>query len=67
MTGHSGTGALASRGMAVQLIGMLDSPSVRCVVISLRLLGLRFEHRPGLAAYGTACQALREFRALLWR
>jgi glutathione S-transferase len=30
----------------VQLIGMLDSPYVRRVAISLQLLGLRFEHRP---------------------
>jgi glutathione S-transferase len=32
-------------GIAVQLIGMLDSPYVRRVAISLQLLGLRFEHR----------------------
>jgi len=30
----------------VQLIGMLDSPYVRRAAISLRLLGLPFEHRP---------------------
>ena len=30
---------------AMQLIGMLDSPYVRRVAISLRLLGLPFEHR----------------------
>lgn len=30
----------------MQLIGMLDSPYVRRVAISLQLLGLRFEHRP---------------------
>jgi glutathione S-transferase len=30
----------------VQLIGMLDSPYVRRTAISLRLLGLPFEHRP---------------------
>jgi len=30
----------------VKLIGMLDSPYVRRVAISLRLLGLRFEHHP---------------------
>ena len=30
----------------MQLIGMLDSPYVRRVAISLRLLGLDFEHRP---------------------
>ncbi|HUK00712.1 MAG TPA: glutathione S-transferase family protein [Steroidobacteraceae bacterium] len=30
----------------MQLIGMLDSPYVRRVAISLQLLGLEFEHRP---------------------
>jgi glutathione S-transferase len=30
----------------VQLIGMLDSPYVRRAAITLRLLGLPFEHRP---------------------
>ena len=30
----------------MQLIGMLDSPYVRRVAISLQLLGLDFEHRP---------------------
>jgi glutathione S-transferase len=30
----------------VKLIGMLDSPYVRRVAISLQLLGLRFEHEP---------------------
>lgn len=30
----------------MQLIGMLDSPYVRRVAISLQLLGLQFEHRP---------------------
>jgi len=30
----------------VQLIGMLDSPYVRRAAITLRLLGLAFEHRP---------------------
>src|SRR5271170_4374217 len=29
----------------MQLIGMLDSPYIRRVAISLQLLGLRFEHR----------------------
>ena len=29
----------------MQLIGMLDSPYVRRVAISLKLLGLPFEHR----------------------
>lgn len=33
------------RGTPVQLIGMLDSPYVRRVAISLQLLRLRFEHR----------------------
>jgi glutathione S-transferase len=32
-------------GEPMQLIGMLDSPYVRRVAISLQLLGLRFEHR----------------------
>ncbi len=30
----------------MQLIGMLDSPYVRRVAVSLQLLGLRFEHQP---------------------
>lgn len=30
----------------MQLIGMLDSPYVRRVAVSLQLLGLKFEHRP---------------------
>jgi glutathione S-transferase len=30
----------------MQLIGMLDSPYVRRTAISLRLLGIHFEHRP---------------------
>ncbi len=30
----------------MKLIGMLDSPYVRRVAISLRLLGIEFEHRP---------------------
>ena len=30
----------------MKLIGMLDSPYVRRVAISLQLLGLRFEHQP---------------------
>ncbi|WP_020206623.1 glutathione S-transferase family protein, partial [Cupriavidus sp. WS] len=30
----------------MQLIGMLDSPYVRRVAISLRLLGVPFEHKP---------------------
>ena len=36
----------------MQLIGMLDSPYVRRVAISLRLLGLPFEHRP-LSVFST--------------
>lgn len=35
----------------MQLIGMLDSPYVRRVAISLRLLGLPFEHR-ALSVFG---------------
>lgn len=30
----------------MQLIGMLDSPYVRRTAISLRMLGIPFEHRP---------------------
>ncbi len=30
----------------MHLIGMLDSPYVRRVAVSLQLLGLKFEHRP---------------------
>jgi glutathione S-transferase len=33
------------RGASVKLVGMLDSPYVRRVAISLQLLGLRFEHQ----------------------
>jgi glutathione S-transferase len=33
------------KGDSVKLIGMLDSPYVRRVAISLQLLGLRFEHQ----------------------
>ena len=29
----------------MQLVGMLDSPYVRRVAISLRVLGIAFEHR----------------------
>jgi glutathione S-transferase len=36
----------------MQLIGMLDSPYVRRVAISLQLLGLRFEHR-SLSVFST--------------
>src|SRR5438876_11421193 len=32
-------------GLTMQLIGMLDSPYVRRVAVSLQLLGLPFEHR----------------------
>lgn len=34
------------QGKTMKLIGMLDSPYVRRVAISLSLLGLRFEHQP---------------------
>ena len=43
----------------MQLIGMLDSPYVRRVAISLQLLGLRFEHRP-LSVF----RAFDEFRCI---
>jgi len=39
----------------VQLIGMLDSPYVRRVAISLQLLGLRFEHQ-SLSVFRTLAQ-----------
>jgi glutathione S-transferase len=39
----------------VQLIGMLDSPYVRRVAISLQLLGLRFEHR-SISVFSTFTQ-----------
>jgi glutathione S-transferase len=39
----------------MQLIGMLDSPYVRRVAISLQLLGLRFEHR-ALSVFSTFAQ-----------
>lgn len=39
----------------MQLIGMLDSPYVRRVAISLQLLGLRFEHR-SLSVFSTFAQ-----------
>ena len=43
----------------MRLIGMLDSPYVRRVAISLQLLGLRFEHRPV-----SVFRAFDEFRAI---
>jgi glutathione S-transferase len=43
----------------MQLIGMLDSPYVRRVAISLRRLGIAFEHRP-LSVFRT----FDEFRAI---
>ena len=43
----------------MRLIGMLDSPYVRRVAISLQLLGLGFEHRP-LSVFRT----FDEFRAI---
>jgi glutathione S-transferase len=30
----------------LKLVGMLDSPYVRRVAVSLQMLGLRFEHLP---------------------
>ena len=39
----------------MQLIGMLDSPYVRRVAISLQLLGLRFEHH-SLSVFSTFAQ-----------
>jgi glutathione S-transferase len=39
----------------VQLIGMLDSPYVRRVAISLQLLGLRFEHQ-SVSVFSTFAQ-----------
>jgi glutathione S-transferase len=36
----------------MKLVGMLDSPYVRRVAISLQLLGLRFEHQP-LSVFST--------------
>jgi len=39
----------------MQLIGMLDSPYVRRVAVSLQLLGLRFEHLP-LSVFRTYAQ-----------
>ena len=39
----------------MQLIGMLDSPYVRRVAISLQLLGLRFEHR-SISVFSTFAQ-----------
>lgn len=39
----------------MQLIGMLDSPYVRRVAITLQLLGLRFEHR-SLSVFSTFAQ-----------
>jgi glutathione S-transferase len=41
--------------MAMQLIGMLDSPYVRRVAISLQLLGLHFEHR-SISVFSTFSQ-----------
>jgi len=43
----------------MQLVGMLDSPYVRRVAISLRLLGLAFEHRP-VSVFST----FEQFRAI---
>ena len=35
-----------ARKVAMQLIGMLDSPYVRRVAISMKLMGIAFEHQP---------------------
>ena len=35
-----------SRGLEMQLIGMLDSPFVRRVAVSMRMLGIEYEHNP---------------------
>lgn len=43
----------------MQLVGMLDSPYVRRTAISLRLLGLSFEHRP-VSVFST----FEQFRAI---
>ena len=43
----------------MQLIGMLDSPYVRRVAISLQLLGLRFEHQ-SVSVFST----FEKFRAI---
>ncbi|MDM0121708.1 glutathione S-transferase [Variovorax arabinosiphilus] len=43
----------------MQLVGMLDSPYVRRAAISLRLLGLLFEHRP-ISVFST----FEQFRAI---
>jgi glutathione S-transferase len=45
--------------MTMRLIGMLDSPYVRRAAISMRLLGLRFEHQ-SLSVFRT----FAEFRAI---
>jgi len=42
----------------MQLIGMLDSPYVRRVAVSLQLLGLRFEHQP-VSVFSTFAQFQR--------
>jgi len=47
------------KGVPVKLIGMLDSPYVRRVAVSLQLLGLRFEHQ-SLSVFRTFAQ----FRAI---
>jgi len=55
----------------MKLIGMLDSPYVRRVAISMQLLDLRFEHEsvsvfrtyPALGIFAEAAEALPAFRA----
>lgn len=44
--GWQGLNTIPERESKMQLIGVLDSPYVRRVAISLQLLGLKFEHRP---------------------
>ncbi len=44
--------ATAERPSTMRLVGMLDSPYVRRVAVSLRLLGLDFEHEP-LSVFST--------------
>lgn len=43
------------------LIGMLDSPYVRRVAISLQLLGLNFEHR-SISVFSTFSSSSRSIR-----
>jgi glutathione S-transferase len=45
-------GARLANGEIMKLIGMLDSPYVRRVAVSLQMLGLRFEHQ-SLSVFST--------------